>query len=495
MFTHTTTVSEPFLASGSQTPLPIRLITIKTKNKIADQEKKSLIDTIAVSTDNIAICTSLEVASVSANFIKNRDVDIGIFSGKGRRHLHVKPNTDVTPPNRKYVRPYMKRNEDRFNVNNSLYNDVVETVKSAKNAGYTRIVVCFTNENQIPDSVNEFRSVMKYVHDEDCVSHVFFTESFIQEVNKKIPFIVSLKDNVFGRQRTGPFVGITTRLEKRFGQETFDIVMHEVWTTYDKTAVNFIPISNKLSCADRLCQELFGKKVISSLGSSTVTIGETMEKAVSQILAVYTKSTTISIRVSEGMMEVNLPHTTATHHIVVWEYGTSTITQQLTVDSNCGKDLDGEDLKAQDVMEMYLLPQSDTISRISDLSLSPEPPVILSQLDGATDIALKLLCKASKIYATIQTSYYQDNAKINEWLDVLYDIGRVDIVVKRFPMFLDKTNMISKVIKKMLEGIPCQQNPEPNRTRVMRQTSSVVPLSPPQIKRARFDLNEFDSEF
>ena len=495
MFTHTTTVSKPFLVAESQTPLPIRLITIKTENKIADQEK-SLIDTIALSNDNIAICTSLKVANTSANYIKNRDVDIGIFSGKGRRHLHVKPNTSVTPPNKNNIRPYMKRNEDRFNENDSFYNDVVETVKSAKNAGYTRIVVCFTNENQIPDSVNEFRSVMKYVHDEECISHVFFTEHFIQEVNKKIPFIVSLKDHVFGRQRTAPFVGITTRLEERFDQETFDIVMHEVWTTYDKTVVKFIPNSNKLTCADRICQELFGKKVISSLGSSTVTIGETMEKSDSKILAVYTKSTTISIRVSEGMMEVNLPHTSDTHHIVVWEYGTSTITQQLTVDTTCGKDLDGEDLKAQDVMEMYLLPQSDTVSRISNVSLSPEPPVILSQLDGATDIALKLLCKVNNIYTSMQTSYYKDNAKLNEWLDVLYDIGRVDIVVNRFPIFLDKTNMISKVIKKMLEGIPCQKNTEPKRTRVMRQTSVTVPLSPPQFKRARFDLNdEFDSEF
>jgi hypothetical protein len=482
MFTHETTVSEPFLAG--KTPLPIRLITIKTENKIADQEK-SLIDEIEFDdANNIAVCTSLEVAIVSENYIKNRDVDIGIFSGKGRRLLHVKPNTNVAPQVRKYV----ARSQECY----SKYSDVIETVKSAKNAGYTRIVVCFTNENQIPDSIDEFRSVMKYVHDEECISHVFFTENFVKGVNKKIPFIVSLKDND-AYQKMAPFLGITTRLEKRFGQETFDGVMHEVWTQYDKTEVNFIPISNKLSCADRICQELFGKKVISSLGSSTVTIGETMEKADSQILAVYTKSTTISIRVSEGMMEVNLPHTTATHHIVVWEYGTSTITQQLEVDSKCGKDLDGQDLKVQDVMQMYLLPQSDTVSHISDVSLSPEPPIILSQLDGAMEIALKLLCKVSNIYTTIQTGVYQDNAKLNDWLDVLYDIGRVDIVVRRFPIFLDKTTMVSKVIKKMLEGIPCQKNPEPNRACVTRQTS--VALSPPKLKRARFDLNDFTSGF
>ena len=476
MFTHTTTVSKPFLVPKTQTPLPIRLITIKTENKIADQEK-SLIDAIAETNKYIAICTSLDVANVSANYIKKKDVDIGVFSGKGR-HLHVKPNTLVTPSTPVLPRPYMMGKEFKENV----YNDVVETVKSAKDAGYTRIVVSFTNENQIPDSISELKRVIKTVHDEECVSHVFFTEGFIQEVNKKLPFIVSDPVN---------FLGITKSLENR--NETFDLLMHEVWTS-KKKAIKFIPLSNKLPCADRLCQELFGKQVTSSLGSSTVTIGESMEKIDSQILSVYTKSSTISIRISDGMLEVNLPHTTEIHHILLWEYGTSTITKNLKGDDDLFHDLDGESVKAQDVMEMYLFPQADTVSHVPKEQISNrEPAVMVSQMDDAMNIALNHLVQINDIYFRIKNEYaQQDKAKLNVWLDLCRDIGHVDIVTKRFPIFLDKTGMIKEVIEKMLECIPCQKKAESKRSRITRQTSVAVPFSPPRIKRARFDLNDFD---
>ena len=455
MFSHTISVTSPLEnPKNTEETFGLRLLTIKTKYLENDQKKKGL---LAQMTQNTAVCVSNQIAREIGKYVKSEKIDVGIFTGKGERFIHVKPNTNGTP---NVSHKYLKKN----------FCSPVEMVKSAKNAGYDNIIVCFSSDDHIPNTMGELKEVLDTVQSDKMVSHVLFTQEFVEQVNSILPYNISAI----------PVDGNTPSFVPG-SSHAFQRVMKEVWKDYLQPRVKIVTTSTRVPTEARVCQVLYGECNNKKLGISTVTLGRTLlNESVQmdgQILAVHSPSgSTHTVRVGNGMIEITLPHQNAVHRILLWEKGES-VTNGIEI-ANLDEPTEGlvDKVDLKEVIKVMVLPQCDTVSWTSDVYTNTEPhqKVNLVSLEDSVNYAYDVYATIESIHDRIKEKD-KDEHRLNDWIDIIQDVGKVDAMVRRLGVLVDKAGIAASAINKIFGLLPvCTKKVMP--TNVMRQ-SSIPPLS------------------